>query len=71
MATEVVQPEDLRGRTNEELGEFVRTKNDELLKLKFQKAIGQLENVRKIALVKREIARALTIQQQKAEGKKS
>ena len=70
MATEVAMPKDLRGRTGDELKDFIRDKKDELLKLKFQKAIGQLENVRRIAAVKRELSRALTIQAEKAKQEK-
>lgn len=66
MSTNIVKAKDLKVRTPEELGEFIRQKEDELLKLKFQKATGQLENVARVAQVKRELARAKTIQSEKA-----
>ena len=68
MANKTTKAEDLRVRTADELGEFVREKEAEILKLKFQKATGQLENVHRVREVKREIARARTIQTQKKAG---
>ncbi len=68
MAHKTTKAEDLRVRTPEELGEFVREKEAEILKLKFQKATGQLENVHRVREVKREIARARTIQTEKTAG---
>lgn len=65
MASKTTKAEDLRVRTPDELHEFVREKEAELLKLKFQKATGQLENVHRVREVKREIARARTIQTEK------
>lgn len=65
MSKKTTKAEDLRGRTPDELKEFVREKEAEILKLKFQKATGQLENVHRVREVKREIARARTIQTQK------
>ena len=61
MATEIAHAKDLRSRSEEELRLFVRDKTDELLKLRFQYATGQLENVRRLAQVRREIARANTV----------
>ena len=65
MASEIAHAKDLRVRTDEELQEFVRQKENELLKLRFQKATGQLENVARVREVKRELARAKTIQSEK------
>lgn len=59
---------DLRMQTEEELGEFIRGKQDELLKLRFQKATGQLENIRRVNEAKRELARALTVKNEKAKA---
>lgn len=66
MASDIAKGEDLRMRTDEELTNFVRDKQDELMKLNFQRSIGQLENVRRVAQVKREIARAHTVISQRA-----
>jgi large subunit ribosomal protein L29 len=69
MSGNTTKAEDLRGRTGEELVEFVRDKENELLRLKFQRATGQLENIRRVSQVKREIARAKTIAKEKAAAK--
>jgi len=63
--SDIQKPADLRTRTDEELALFVRDKGDELLKLRFQFATGQLENVSRMTTVKREIARAKTIQRER------
>jgi large subunit ribosomal protein L29 len=62
MASEQLKAADLRGQTAEELSSFITDKSDELLRLRFQFATGQLENVARMKLVRREIARAKTLQ---------
>jgi large subunit ribosomal protein L29 len=52
---------DLRGQTLDELKGFVTKKEEELFKLQFQHATGQLENTAKPRTVRREIARARTV----------
>lgn len=42
---------------------------DQLFKLKFQHALGQLENVVKLKTVKKDIARIKTILTEKSKGK--
>ena len=64
--SEIANAQDLRGRSDEELSQFVRDKGDELLRLKFQYSTGQLENVARLKQVKKEIARAKTIIAEKA-----
>ena len=64
--SEIAYAKDLRGRSDEELTQFVRDKSDELLRLKFQYSTGQLENVARLKQVKKEIARAKTIIAEKA-----
>lgn len=66
MASNIVKSADLRNQSDDELGQFLRDKTDELLKLRFQFATGQLENVARMGQVKREIARAKTIQGERA-----
>lgn len=61
MASEIVKATDLRARTGEELQAFVKEKQEELFKLRFQHFTGQLENVSRVQHVRREIARAKTI----------
>ncbi|MBI2372937.1 MAG: 50S ribosomal protein L29 [Deltaproteobacteria bacterium] len=62
MASRITKAKDLRGRSEQELVEFVAEKERELLKLRFQKAVGQLENIRRVSQVRREISRARTIE---------
>lgn len=57
---------DLRGQTVEELKEFIAKKGDELLKLKFQHATGQLESTARKGHVRRELARAKTVLAEKS-----
>lgn len=64
----ITKAADLRNQTPDELGQFIRTREDELLKLKFQHATGQLENTAKKKQVRREIARARTILSEKQRG---
>ena len=53
--------DEYRQRTDEELREELRNLEEEKLNLRFQKVIGQLENISRIREVKRNIARILTI----------
>lgn len=69
MPSDITRPKDLRGRTLDELEDFVRDKREELFKLRFQHFTGQLENVAKMKHTRREIARALTILDQKRNGR--
>jgi large subunit ribosomal protein L29 len=61
MASEFMKAADLRAQTTEELSTFITEKSDELLRLRFQFATGQLENIARMKFVRREIARAKTI----------
>lgn len=65
---DVQTAEELRTRSDEEILLFVRDKGDELMRLRFQYATGQLENVARMKQVKREIARAKTISTERAKG---
>ena len=53
--------QELRAMTSEQLNETLRELKGELFNLRFQHAINQLENPHKIADVKRDIARVMTI----------
>jgi len=66
MASEQMKAGDLRSHSTEELSSFIADKNDELLKLRFQFATGQLENMARMKIVRREIARAKTIETERA-----
>ena len=59
--SDIVNAQDLRQRTDEELEIFMREKSEELFKLRFQHFTGQLENTSKMRHVRRELARAKTI----------
>jgi large subunit ribosomal protein L29 len=56
---------DLRDLTDEELGEKLAESRQELFNLRFQAATGALENTARLALAKREIARILTVQNER------
>jgi large subunit ribosomal protein L29 len=64
----MMKPDDVRQMTLDQL-------NDELLKLKkerfnlrFQRATGQLENTSRVRVVRRDIARIMTVARQKRAG---
>ena len=48
-----------------ELAEFVGNKRQELFNLRFQHATGQLENTARLRQAKRELARGLTVANQR------
>ncbi len=56
-----MRAEELRNFSDEELIEKLKELRQELFNLRFQLATGQLKNVRRIKLVKKDIARVLTI----------
>ena len=60
-------PQEFRGLTDEELVTRLRESKEELFNLRFQHATGALENTSQLTLVKRELARLLTIQGEQAE----
>ena len=51
----------LRERSSEELTKQLSDLEEQLFKLRFQKSTGQIENPIKIREVKRDIARVLTV----------
>ncbi len=59
---------EIRGLDGEEIAAEVEKRRQELLDLRIQSAIGQTSNPRRIRTAKREIARLLTIANEKAEG---
>jgi len=61
---------ELRDLSEEELKSKEEEIKDQLFKLKFQHALGQLENALKLKTLKRDIARIKTILKEKSEGKK-
>jgi large subunit ribosomal protein L29 len=53
--------------TNDELDSRLADTRKELFNLRFQSATGQLENTARLKLARREIARILTLQYERAE----
>ena len=60
-----MKAQDIREMTAEELNAKLKELKGELFNLRFQHAINQLENPHKIADVKRDIARVMTVLNQK------
>jgi large subunit ribosomal protein L29 len=60
-----LKAKDLRELTDEELGHRLRETRQELFNLRFQAATGALENTARLAIAKREIARILTVQNER------
>lgn len=56
---------ELRVMSSEELNAKLKELKEELFNLRFQNAINQLENTHKIADVKKDIARVMTILHEK------
>jgi large subunit ribosomal protein L29 len=54
--------EELRAMSSDELQEHLRQQRRRLFEVRFQQATGQVENHRQIRVLRREIARALTVQ---------
>ena len=56
---------DLRDMTDEELEDALHERRQELFNLRFQSVTGALENSARLKLAKREIARILTVQNER------
>jgi large subunit ribosomal protein L29 len=54
--------------TDEDLEDALRDRRQELFNLRFQSVTGALENTSRLKLAKREIARILTVRNQRAEA---
>jgi large subunit ribosomal protein L29 len=57
---------ELRELSNEELDKRLAESRENLFNLRFQDATGALENTARLKLAKREIARILTVQTERA-----
>jgi large subunit ribosomal protein L29 len=57
---------ELRELSNEELDKRLAESREELFNLRFQAATGALDNTARLGLTKRDIARILTIQAERA-----
>jgi len=60
-----MKPNEIRNLSPEEIQDEVNRRREELLELRFQAAVGQVTNPRRIRAAKREIARLLTISGEK------
>lgn len=60
-----MKPSDLRQLSDEELVRKLAESREELFNLRFQAATGALENTARLGLAKRDIARILTIQNER------
>jgi large subunit ribosomal protein L29 len=63
-----VRTRELRALSDEELAKRLAEHRQELFNLRFQHATGALENTARLAQTKREIARILTLQTERAYG---
>ncbi len=55
-----MKTQDIRSQKNEDLQNLLLKLKEDHFRMRFQRAIGQLENHRQLRLVKRDIARVLT-----------
>ena len=60
-----MRPRELRELTDDELEEKLHERRQELFNLRFQSATGALENSARLRLAKREIARILTVRNER------
>jgi large subunit ribosomal protein L29 len=60
-----VKATEVHGMADDQLAEFVQRSRTELFNLRFQHATGQLENTSRLAHAKRDLARGLTIANQR------
>jgi large subunit ribosomal protein L29 len=60
-----LKAKDLRDLSDDELAQRLTETRQELFNLRFQAATGALENTARLALAKREIARILTVQNER------
>jgi large subunit ribosomal protein L29 len=64
-----MKPTEIRELTDEELMDKEAELKDQLFKLRFQNALGQLENSMKLKNLKKDIARIKTIVREKEKNK--
>lgn len=64
----MTKPSELRKLPVSELQKRIQDTKKELMELRFQSSIGQLDKNHRVAEAKREIARMLTVLGEKAEG---
>jgi large subunit ribosomal protein L29 len=67
----LTRPSELRELSDEELDHRLSERRQELFNLRFQSVTGALENAARLKLTKREIARILTVVNERAAQKAS
>ena len=60
--------EDIRAKSDDELGDELIALKKEAFNLRFQQASGQLENTARMREVRRDIARVKTVMNQRRQG---
>jgi large subunit ribosomal protein L29 len=65
-----MKPNELRDLSPEELENKEAELKDQLFKLRFQQALGQLEDTMKLKIIKKDLARIKTIQREEALSQK-
>lgn len=58
-------PKELKEKTDKELQQLKNDLMEELFQLKIKKSTGQLEKTHRLRLIKKDIARILTLEKQK------
>ena len=66
-----MRAKDLRGMSDDQLEDALAERRQELFNLRFQSATGALENPARLRLAKREIARILTIRNERELAKET
>lgn len=66
-----MKTQDLRDMTDDELEQELSERRQELFNLRFQAATGALENTARLKLTKKEIARILTVRQERETASES
>jgi large subunit ribosomal protein L29 len=61
-----MKPEEIRNMDDKQLEEALRGAQEELMRLRFQKTTGELQDTSRLNIVKKNIARLQTIRRQRA-----
>jgi large subunit ribosomal protein L29 len=64
-----MKAQELREMTEDELQQKEKDLVDQLFKLRFQHALGQVENAMKLRTIRRDLARIKTVRNEKGRGK--
>ena len=64
-----MRTQELHQKTKEDLSRILREKREKLCQLNFDLSSGKVKNVREIRMIKKDIARVLTILNQKSNSK--